>query len=107
MEGKYTMIRSKIIFVVLFVLSFSIFHDTLMPLLEKNIHTDTVHYVSDNAPTKECADLNKIHSMLHFMAIVMPTKDSNPHFAKSETIPHLLVNYTPPLEKTSHKPPIV
>jgi hypothetical protein len=89
------------------MLSFSIFHDSLMPLLEKNIHSDIVHYVSDDAPTQECADFNKIHSMLHFMAIVMPTKDSNLHFVKGEMIPHRFIKYNSPLEKTSHKPPIV
>lgn len=89
------------------MLSFSIFHDSLIPLLEKNIPADIVHTACDDLPKKECVDFNKIHSMLHFMAIVMPIKDSNPHFSKRETIPHLLINYTPPLEKTSHKPPIV
>jgi len=98
--------RSKIIFLILFMLSFTIFHDSLMPLIEKNKHTDVAHYLSDTAPTQECADFNEIHSMFHFMAIVTPSKNTQMQFAKRETIPHVSLEYSPPLEKTSYKPPI-
>ena len=47
--------HSKVIFIVLFMLSFSIFHDTFISLIEKNEHTDIVHYISDEAPSSECA----------------------------------------------------
>ncbi len=98
--------RSKIIFLILFMLSFTIFHDSLMPLIEKNKHTDVAHYLSDTAPTQECTDFNEIHSMFHFMAIVTPSKNTQIQFAKRETIPHVTLEYSPPLEKTSYKPPI-
>lgn len=98
--------RSKIIFVVLFMLSFTIFHDSLMPLIDKNEHTDIAHYLGDTEPTQECADFNEIHNMFHFMAIVTPSKNTHIQFAKSDTIPHILIQYSPPLEKTSYKPPI-
>ena len=89
------------------MLSFSILHDSLMPLIEKNKHTNMAHYLSDTEPTQECADFNEIHNMFHFMAIVTPSKNTQLQFAKKETIPHLLIKYSPPLEKTSYKPPIV
>lgn len=99
--------RSKIIFLMLFMLSFTIFHDSLMPLIdEKNKHTDVAHYLSDTEPTQECTDFNEIHSMFHFMAIVTPSKNMQIQFVKRETIPHLALEYSPPLEKTSYKPPI-
>lgn len=104
---KYIRMRSKTIFVVLFMLVISIFHDSLITLLKKNTHTDIVHYMSDDAHTQECTEFNKIHSMFHFIAIVIPSKNTQIKFAKRETIPHLLINYSPPLEETSHKPPIV
>lgn len=89
------------------MLSFTIFHDSLMPLIEKKTHTNTAHYLSDTVPTQECTDLNDIHSMFHFMAIVTPYKNVQIQFEKRKTIPHLLIRYSPPLQKTSHKPPIV
>jgi hypothetical protein len=100
--------QSKIIFVVLFMLSFSVFHDSIMPYLEKNKHTDMAHYASDTiSPIQECADFNEIHSMLHFVAIVTLCENIQIQFDKIETISHLLVPYNPPLKKSSYKPPIV
>ena len=97
--------QSKIIFTILFMLSFSVFHDSFITLLEKSEHTEIVHYMSDEAPSSECAEFNEMHSMFHFMAIVTPYKESQIQLAKRETIPHLLAQYTPPLKKTSYKPP--
>ena len=97
--------QSKIIFTLLFMLSFSVFHDSFISLLEKNEHTEVVHCMSDKAPSTECAEFNEMHSMFHFMAIVTPYKESQIQLAKRETIPHLLAQYTPPLKKTSYKPP--
>lgn len=99
--------QSKIIFVVLFMLSFSVFHDSLMPLLEKNKHTYSVHYMSDTTPTQEeHDDFNEMHIMLHFMAIVTSWSNNQIQFAKNESIPHLLIQYTAPLKKSTYKPPI-
>ncbi|WP_309498594.1 hypothetical protein [Sulfurovum sp.] len=99
------MLRIKIIFVMLFMLSFSVFHDSLMPFFEKNEHKSTVHCLSDATSTQKCADFNEIHSMLHFMAIVTFSKNTQMQFAKREMIPHLLIAYSPPLQKSSYKPP--
>lgn len=97
--------QSKIIFTLLFMLSFTVFHDSFISLLDKNEHTEVVHYMSDEAPSSECTEFNEIHSMFHFMAIVTTYKESQIQLAKRETIPHLLAQYTPPLKKTSYKPP--
>jgi len=99
--------QSKIIFVVLFMLSFSVFHDSFISLIEKNGHTDIVHYMSDEAPSLECTEFNEMHSMFHFMAIMTTYKSTQVLLAKRESIPHLLIQYTAPFEKTSYKPPIV
>ena len=98
--------QSKIIFVVLFMLSFSTFHDTFISVIDKSEHKEIVHYMSDEAPTSECAEFNELHNMFHFMAIVTTHKDMLIHLAKKETIPHILQHYAAPLEKTSYKPPI-
>lgn len=100
------MMQSKMVFVVLFMLSFSAFHDTFISVLDKSEHSSVVHYMSDEAPTSECDDFNELHNMLHFMAIVSTDKNDQIHFDKSETIAHLLAQYSSPLDKTSYKPPI-
>lgn len=100
--------QSKIIFIVLFMLSFSSFHDSFISLIvEKNEHTNIVHYMSEEAPSSECAEFNEMHSMFHFMAIVTSYKNVQVQLAKIESIPHLLTQYTSPLEKTSYRPPII
>jgi len=98
--------QSKIIFIVLFMLSFSVFHDSFISFLDKSEHSEIAHYMSDEAPSSECTEFNEMHNMFHFMAIVTPLKNSHIQLAKREDIPHLIIQYTPPLEKTSYKPPI-
>jgi len=98
--------RSKIIYVVLFMLAFSAFHDSFISLIDTRGHTDIVHYVQDDVSSSECSEFSEIHSMFHFMAIVPSTKHTQIDFAKNEAIPHLLIQYTPPLTRTSYKPPI-
>lgn len=98
--------RAKIIFVLLFMLSFTLLHDSFFSLIQKNDHVSVVHYIDDQASSQECIEFNKIHAMFHFIAIVVPYSNRQMLFAKKEHIPHHLVQYTPPLVKTSHKPPI-
>jgi len=98
--------QTKIIFVVLLMLSFSAFHDTFISIIDKSEHKSIVHYMSDEVPSSECAEFNELHNMFHFMAIVDTYKDILIHLDKREKIPHLLLQYASPLEKTSYKPPI-
>lgn len=99
--------QSKVIFVVLFMLSFSVFHDSFISLVEKNEHTNIVHYLCDEAPSPECAEFNEMHSMFHFIAIVTMYKEIQILLAHIECIPHLLIQYPSPFNETSYKPPIV
>ena len=46
--------QSKVIFVVLIMLSFSAFHDSFFSILDNNKHTDVVHYMSDKSISSEC-----------------------------------------------------
>lgn len=100
------MMRSKIVFVVLFMLSFTLLHDSFIALVEKNVHANTVHCIGDEASSSDCKELNAMHGMFHFVAIVTSYSGEQIEFAKKEHIPHSLVQYTPPLVKTSNKPPI-
>ena len=89
------------------MLAFSAFHDSFISLIDRGEHTDIVHYVQDDVSNSECSEFNEIHSMFHFMAILSSDKDTQIDFDKREVIPHLLVQYTSPLTRTSYKPPIV
>lgn len=100
------MMRSKIIVVLLFMLSFTLLHDSFISLVDKNDHTNNVHCIGDEAPSSECKEFNKMHGMFHFIAIVTPYNRDQLDLAKKEHIPHFLAQYTPPLAKTSNKPPI-
>lgn len=98
--------QSKLVFVMLFMLSFSVFHDSFISLIEKEEHTSIVHYMNDQAPSSECADFNEIHNMFHFMAIMTMYQNAQLDLETKQNIAHRFINYTPPLEETSHKPPI-
>lgn len=98
--------RSKVVFVVLFMLSFTVLHDSFISLVEKNVHANTVHCMGDEAPSSDCKAFDTMHGMLHFVAIVIPLSSMQIEFAKKEHILHFLTRYTPPLVKTSNKPPI-
>jgi hypothetical protein len=89
------------------MLSFSIFHDTFISLIEKSEHTGIAHYISDEAPSSECTKFNEIHSMFHFIAIVTTYKEIQVQLTKIENIPHRFMHYTSPFQKSSYKPPIV
>lgn len=99
--------RSKIIFIVLFMLSLNVFHDSFISLIDKSVHANILHYADDQSSSLECDEFTKIHNMFHFMAIVNLSKNAQVQFAKRETIPHIVVQYTPPYKKTSYKPPTV
>jgi len=88
------------------MLTFTLLHDSFISVVEKNVHASTVHCQGDKAPSTKCKEFNKIHGMFHFVAIVAPYNSNPVEFAKKEHIPHCLAQYSPPLVKTSNKPPI-
>lgn len=106
MKGRRSM-QSKVIFFVLLMLSFTIFHDTFISFIEKKEHTNIAHYINDEAPSPECTELNKIHSMFHFMAIVPAYKGIEIQLVKIESIPHRAILYSSLFDKSTYKPPIV
>jgi hypothetical protein len=99
--------QSKVIFFVLLMLSFTIFHDTFISLIEKNEHTNIAQYMSDEVPSSECTELNEIHSMFHFMAILRVYTGIQIQLVKIESIPHRTIPYASLFDKSTYKPPIV
>ncbi|GEM_PF-1131906 len=100
--------RTNIILVALCALFFSAFHDTLLPLLQTHEHQNIMHCQSENiasSDTQECDKCVQFHSMLHFIAIVMPDKPTGVHFEKQPRYVHIQKSHTPPLQQSSYKPP--
>ncbi len=98
--------RSKIIFVVLFMLTFTIMHDSVINIIQKSNHSSLTHYVNSNVLSQECADIHESHSMFHFVALAIPYKSTFVQLQKEKTLSHNLLQYTLLQKETSYKPPI-
>lgn len=98
--------RSKVIFIVLFMLSFTVMHDTVMNIVQTDEPISISHYVNTDVPSQECGDIHEVHSMFHFVGLVMPYKSTFIQFQKEKMISQDLLQYTLPYKETSYKPPI-
>ena len=98
--------RSNIIFSLLFLLSFSIMHDTTINALKADESITVTHYVDLDTATEECGDIYEIHSMFHFVGVMTLYKSPLLQFQKEKTLSHDLLRYTLPYKKTSYRPPI-
>ncbi len=98
--------RFKIIFFLLFILSFSILHDTALNMLEADERVTVAHYVNLDTTTQECGDIHEMHSMFHFVGVMTPHASTFLRCQKEKTLSHNLLRYTPPHKETSYKPPI-
>jgi len=98
--------RSKIIFIVLFMLTFTVMHDSVMHIVQTNEDTSISYYVNANVPSQECSDIHEVHSIFHFVGIIMPYKNTFVLLQKEKMHSHDLLQYTLPHKETSYKPPI-
>lgn len=99
--------QSSIIYIVLFMLSFNISHDSFISIIEKGHDNKNLHYICDIEDREDCLEFNNIHSLLHFIAIIDTDKNSLAEQNSQENNTLILVQYTPPPQKTSIKPPII
>jgi hypothetical protein len=88
------------------MLSFTIMHDSVMNMIQTDEPTSISHYVNTNVPTQECTDIHEVHSMFHFVGLVMPYKSTFVQFQKEKMLSQDLLQYTLPYKETSYKPPI-
>ena len=105
-ERQYDM-RSKTVLILLLILSFNVLHDSFIVIVEQNGHTGITHYVDNEKLSPECDELNEIHNMFHFMAIIATHNEKVMIPSKKERLTHYLLQYSPPHTQTSYKPPIV
>ena len=98
--------KSKIIFVVLFMLTFTIMHDSIINITQKSDHSNLTHYINSDVMSQECTDIHEAHSMFHFVGLIMPYKSTLLQLQNEKTLAHDLLQYTLPYKETSYKPPI-
>ncbi|MEN8304028.1 MAG: hypothetical protein ABFQ64_08145 [Campylobacterota bacterium] len=97
----------KIIFFVLFMLSFTVMHDTMMNIVQPNEKSSISNYVKANVTSQESNDIQEVHSMFHFVGYIIPYKNSFALLQKEKILSYALLQHTPPHKETSYKPPIV
>jgi len=98
--------RSKVIFVVLFMLTFTVMHDSVMNIVQTDEPTPVSHYMSMDIPSQECGDIHEVHSMFHFVGLVIPYNNTFVQLQKEKMLSQDLLRYTLPYKETSYKPPI-
>jgi hypothetical protein len=89
------------------MLAFTVMHDSVITLVEKNEHTSVSHYADTNTASQESSDdMQEVHSMFHFVGLIIPYKNTFVQLQKEKTLSHNLLQYTFPQQETSYKPPI-
>jgi isoprenylcysteine carboxyl methyltransferase (ICMT) family protein YpbQ len=104
---KGTGMRNKIIFLLIFVFSFIIVHDTVLDVMQSN-HDSVVTQVSDTAVgEKEYQSLHHLHNMFHFVALI-EREFTVPESPKTEaSIPTILLACLYFDREQDERPPIV
>jgi len=99
--------RSKITFFLVFILSFVVFHDSFLALLDKKEQVYVITQAEHpSSLSQRDTNIHEIHNMFHIVAILTLNSMAIPPFKESKNI------FSPDLQKTSYyyqtiiKPPI-
>ena len=98
--------QSKMTLIVLFMLAFNVMHDSVMHMMEKSEHTSVSHYVNTDVNTVECAEVQELHNLLHFVGLIVPHTYAVIQMSKDKIFMQPLLQDTLPHKETSYKPPI-
>jgi hypothetical protein len=98
--------QSKIIFVVLFMLTFTVVHDTVINIIHNDEHVSSAHYVHENVQSQECDSMDELHDMFHFVALVDTCKHSFIPLHTAQVPSFYTLLFTPPYKDPTYKPPI-
>ena len=99
--------RSKVVFLLLFMLSFTVMHDTVINILDNDENVLVSHYASVEKQAANVADVHDLHGMFHFMALVTSLAPVLEALKSEHTLSIYLLQYTLPHLESSTKPPIV
>ena len=103
---KESIVRSKVVFLLLFMLSFTVMHDTVITLLDNDENVLVSHYVSVDKQASDVAYVHDLHGMFHFMAVVTPLMPVLEMLKSEQTLCVYSLQYILPHLESSTKPPI-
>ena len=98
--------RSKIVFLVVFMLSFVIVHDTVLTVIDQNKKIDTVASVDSGMALEQSTDIHQIHNLCHFVALVCREISPASVPCKHQTVAYYVPEHILPYNKSLIKPPI-
>ena len=98
--------RSKVVFLLLFMLSFTVMHDTVINLLDNDKNILVSHYASAENQSDDVLDVYDLHDMFHFMALVTSLTPVPDRLESEQTLAVYLFQYTLTYLENSTKPPI-
>lgn len=99
--------QSKVILFVLFMLSFTLLHDTVIYIIHTDKHTSMVETKIQKSEYTDCANIEEVHSMFHFVGLVITHKSRFIALPTKQTLLYRSLQYSPPYKKLSYKPPRV
>jgi len=97
--------QSKIIFLMLFMLSFSVMHDTVIHILD-NKKLPISEYVKNVEHINDVSDVQDMHDIFHFVALISEKYISLEPLKTKNTFSGYLFQYTLLSLQNSTKPPI-
>jgi len=95
--------QSKIIFLLLFMLSFTVMHDTVINILD---HTEKLSISEYAQQSNDISDVHDMHDIFHFIALISERCISLEPLKKENTFSAYLFQYTFSSLHHSTKPPI-
>ena len=98
--------QSKIIFLVLFMLSFTVMHDTVIHMLDDNKSLPVSEYVKNTKQISDVSDVQDMHDIFHFIALISRMHISLETLKTGNTFSGYVFQYALPSLKNSTKPPI-
>ncbi len=99
--------RSKLVFLVVFMLSFVIVHDTVLTMIDHNNKAGVISSLESYTVSEASTDIHQLHNMFHFVALVYTEFPSMDIHTKKQTIEYYIPEYILPYKKSIIKPPIV
>ena len=98
--------QSKIIFLVLFMLSFTVMHDTLICMIDDNKGLPVSEYLKNTKQINDVSEVQEMHDIFHFIALISEKHMFLEPLKEGNTFSSYLFQYALPSLKNSSKPPI-
>lgn len=99
--------QKVIMFMLLFTLSFSVAHDSLISFFEHEEHKNISPLNIESSQDKASKTFKEIHNIFHFMAILTFFTALSPDFFKNTVLKKYTFFRPYPLKELAYKPPIV